>query len=145
MTSSESAVASWRQLSGYQVLFKTYSNMADTRLCLQVAGLLEHRLCLLLAGPGILNQGCSESMELVPLCFPSPIWGWGQSSRALEKPCSPGSGSMSAVQKASQRTSTQVGRAPHSDQSLRRNPFWICALALLFGETRRLDPGHPGC
>ena len=62
--------------------------MADTRLCLQVAGLLEHRLCLLLAGPGSLSQGCSESMELVPLCFPSPIWGWGQSSRALEKPCS---------------------------------------------------------
>lgn len=71
MTSSESTVDSWRQLSGYQVLFKTYSNTAETRPCLQVASLLEHWLCLLLAGPGILNQGCSEGMELV-LLFPFP-------------------------------------------------------------------------
>ena len=111
--------------------------MTDTRLCLQVASLLEHWLCLLLAGPGILNQGCSEGMELV-LLFPFPHLRGGGKLKSPGKAVFLGSGGKSAVQKASQQTSAQVGRAPHSDHRLRRNPFWICALALLFGETHSL-------
>lgn len=82
--------------------------------------------------------------------FPFPHLRVGAKLKSPGKAMFLGSGSVSAVQKASQRTSAQVGRAPHRDQSLRRNPFWICALALLFGETHSLflpyslGPESPG-
>lgn len=60
--------------------------MADTRMCLHGPRLLRTRPCLLLPGPGILNQSCSEGMELV-LMFPFPPSDPVLYLRALGKGC----------------------------------------------------------
>lgn len=135
--------------------FETYLNVVDTRMCPQVAGLLEHTCACSFQDLGFWINAALRAWSLFH-CVPLPphLTQFSSSepwkSRVpwrREQVCS----SEPAREIFTGGKSSTRGWEGELNQKLRRNPFWMSyALALLFGETHSLSlpyslaPKNPG-